>query len=707
MRIRAEHLDGNVYGEFLTEYEGSQLLKEVGLPVIEGELAASKEEAIRLAKKIGFPVVLKGMSRQITHKTDAGIVKLNIQDETQLSCAYEEILTNAHRYDASAHISGVLVQKMAPKGIEMIVGIKRDPVFGHLLVIGVGGIFVELMKDVSMRLMPVSDEEVDEMVASLKGSALLTGYRGKPGIDVQQLKKIVQGLNRLVEIRPQIAEMDLNPIIFYGDEAAICDVRILLDEPERRPGSTLKTLGHVEKMLNPRSIAVVGASSDEKKNGGRLFRYIVENGYQGKLYPINPKADEIRGYKAYPSVKDVPDEIDLACIIVGAQHVPSVLEDCIAKKIPTAIIYSSGFAETGEEGKKLQEQIVALAEKGNMRLLGPNSMGVASPVKNIYTVFGSALESPKKFGGKIAFVSQSGAMGSALLSRAWEQGAGFSRWISVANEADLSTSDFIDLLSDDEHTTVISVFMENIKDFERFQRATEKALSRRKPVLVYKTGKSAVGQRAVQSHTGSIAGDDAVYSAVFEKTGVLRVNFIEELIDVARVFECQPIPRGNRMAILTASGGACSVVADLCDAYGLEVPLLNKTAEKIKAYIPPFGSPYNPVDVTAEVIAKPEMFKKVLQALVDDENIDGVLVMLTSNADPGATIIAQAILDVFHAQDKPIVVGRLGADSIAPKAMAVYQEAHFPVFPTPERLVRAMHYLVKYGNILRKKARQN
>ncbi|OUM90388.1 MAG: hypothetical protein BAA01_16230 [Bacillus thermozeamaize] len=690
-------------GDFLTEYEGGQLLKAAGLPVIRGELAVSKEEAAAIARRIGYPVVLKGMSRQITHKTDAGIVKLNLKDEAQLSAAYDEIIENAYRYDPTARMSGVLVQKMAPKGVEMIVGIKKDKTFGHLLVIGIGGIFVEVLKDFAMKLMPVTDDEVEEMIRSLKGHKLISGYRGGKGINLEQLKKMVQGLNHLVQTRPEIEEMDLNPVIFFDDEAAICDVRLLLGEVGNFSRQKVRSLEHLEKMLNPQSIAVVGASSNEKKNGGRLFRYIVENGYQGKLYPINPKAEEIRGYKAYPSLKAVPDDVDLACIIVDSRQVPAVLEDCIEKNVKTAVIYSSGFAETGEEGKRLQEQVVALAEKGNIRLLGPNSMGIASPAINIYTTFGAALEAKNKVSGGIGFVSQSGAMGSALLSRAWEQGAGFSRWISVANEADLTISDFIHLLSEDEMTKVISVFMENIKDYDNFISAAQKALARRKPVLVFKTGKSTVGKRAVQSHTGSIAGDDAVYSAVFDKLGLIRVNHVEELIDVARAFECQPIPKGNRMAVVTASGGACSVIADLCEEYGLEVPVLTKTAEVIKDYIPSFGSPYNPVDVTAEIIAKPEMFKKVLQALVDDEETDGVIVMLTTNADPGATVIAEAILDIFKAGSKPIVVGRLGADIIAPNAMAVYQRAHFPVYPTPERVVRAMHYLVKYREVLQKR----
>lgn len=685
---------------FLMEYEGVQLLSELGLPVAESMLAKDKQQAIDFAEKIGYPVVLKGMSRDIIHKTEAGIVRLNIKDQHELAQSFDQIMTNALNYNSKASVAGVLVQKMAPKGIELIFGVKKDPVFGHQLVIGLGGILVEIMKDFAIRMMPVTAEDVEQMVRELKGFPLIKGYRGQKGINRQVLVNICLGLNRLVQQRPEIEELDLNPVIFTKDEAVICDVRILLGESKEKETSSIRPLDHVEQMINPRSIAVIGASTNEKKNGGRLFRYIVENGYSGKLYPINPRAKEIKGYQAYPNLRDVHGEIDLACIIVDAKQVPQVLEDCIAKKVKAAIIYSSGFAETGEEGKKLQEQVLELAIQGNIRLLGPNSIGIASPSKQIYTAFGAALESKVKHPGNIGFISQSGAMGSALLSRAWEQGAGFSRWISVGNEADLTTSDFIEVLAEDELTKVITVFMEGIKDVRAFGQATQKALNRKKPVLVYKTGKSSIGKRAVQSHTGSIAGDDAVYSAAFEKFGVLRIKHLEGLIDVSRAFGIQPLPKGNRIGIVTASGGACSVIADLCSEKGLEVPDLPKSSEIIKQIIPPFGSAQNPIDVTAEVIAKPEMFKKVLETLADDPDVDGVIVMLTTNSDPGATVIAQAIMDVFKHQNKPIVVGRLGAEMIAPQAMALYQQECFPIYPTPERVVNVMDYLVKYSRIL-------
>ncbi|WP_040978921.1 acetate--CoA ligase family protein [Oceanobacillus jeddahense] len=689
---------------FLMEHEGADLISKFKLPVAASKLAKDETDAVLSANSIGYPVVLKGMFKDIVHKTEAGIVKLAIENDLQLKEAYTEIIENAKKYDPLAVMTGVLVQEMADKGIELIFGVKRDPIFGHQLIIGFGGTLVEIMKDFSVRMLPVNETEVEEMVKELKSYPILKGYRGQSGINLSEVKRICMGLNKLVQEKPEIAELDLNPVIFNEEKATICDVRILIDEQKVEQNQS-RSLEAVEKMINPQSVAVIGASTNENKNGGRLFRYLVENKYPGKLYPINPGAKDIKGYKAYPNLIDVPGDVDLACIIVSSDRVSGVMRDCITKGVKAAIIYSSGFAEIGGEGEKLQEEVLALAKEGNIRVLGPNSIGIASPEKQIYTAFGAALESKVKVPGNIGFISQSGAMGSALLSKAWEQRVGFSRWISVANEADLSATDFIEVLAEDELTNVISVFMEGLKDAAAFERASKKALENEKPLLIYKTGRSDVGKRAVQSHTGTIAGDDTVYSAAFDKWGALQVNHLEDLIDVSVALDVQPLPNGNKIGVMTASGGACSVIADLCSEKDLDLPELTEASDKILELIPPFGSAQNPIDVTAEIIAQPEMFKEVLETLTQDPDIDGVIVMLTTNADPGASVIAKAILDVFKRNEKPIVVGRLGATAIAPQAMELYSNHHFPVYSTPEKVVNVMHYLVRYNKLFQKKQR--
>ncbi|MDQ0185339.1 acetate--CoA ligase family protein [Cytobacillus kochii] len=687
---------------FLMEYEGAALLESFGLPMLKSAFAHSKEEAVIIAKSVGYPLVAKGMSREITHKTEAGVVKLNIQNENELLLAYEEIMENASLYNKDAKVEGVFVQAFAPKGIELIIGIKKDSIFGHQLIIGLGGIYVEVMRDFAMRKMPITMNDVEEMVRELQSYPLLRGYRNHSGINMEKLVSICLSLNDFVNSHPEVEELDLNPVIFSENNAYICDVRLLLGEKDFKM-PPVRPLHYIDKMLNPSSIAVVGASTNEKKNGGRLLRYIIENGFKGNIYPINPKADSIKGYKAFANLIDVPDDIDLACIIVDARHVSQVIKQCVQKKVKAAIIYSSGFAEIGPKGRMIQQEVLQQTKAGNLLVLGPNSIGVASPNINTYTAFGAALEFKKKIPGNIGFISQSGAMGSALLSRAWEQGAGFSRWISVGNEADLSISDFIEVLAKDEITKVISVFMEDIKHPRKFEIAATTALNQKKPLLIYKTGRSTIGKKAVQSHTGSIAGDDEVYSTAFKKYGAIRIERFEELIDVSRAFTIQPLPKGKRVGVVTASGGACSVIADLCEDKGIEIPELSISSNKIKQYIPSFGSARNPIDVTAEVISKPEMFQKVVEELIGDTAIDAVIVMLTTNADPGAAVIARSLIDVFQDHDKPIIIGRLGADAIAPNAMEIYSQENMPVYSTPERVVSVMNYLIKYSEMLNKR----
>lgn len=684
---------------FLTEYEGSQLLADFGLPIAKNALATTVEEAKKQAQQMVYPVVLKGMSKQITHKTEAGIVAINIQDEQTLTKKFQEIMQNAANYDPLAIMDGILVQEMVSSGIELIVGIKKDPIFGHNLVIGMGGTLVEVLNDFAMRLMPVSRQDILDMIAQLKSTKILDGYRGKPGINKEVLIALCKNLNDVVVAHPQIQELDFNPVIFGNEQAVICDVRILLENCPKKT-HIQRSLEHVHRFLKPKSIAIVGASTNPRKNGGRLVKYLKENHYEGKVFPINPGATEIIGYRCYPSLLDIEEPIDVVCIIVAAHQVPEVIRQCQQKGVHNVIIYSSGFAEIGEEGKRLQQEIIDLAIEGDIRIIGPNVIGVASPNDQVYMAFGSALDTKDKVKGSIAFISQSGAIGSALISRAWENKVGFSRWVTLGNEADLTAADFIDVFAEDEQTKVISVFMEGVKDSITFEKATAKALKNRKPVLVFKTGGSEIGKLAVQSHTGSIAGDAAVYKEAFKKFNVIEVEYIEELYEMAATLENQPLPKGNRMGVLTASGGVCSIIADLCEKYGLEIPNLGETSEKIKRFIPDFGSAQNPVDVTAEVIAKPEMFKQVLELMVQDEQLDGILIMLTSNADPGALVIAQAIYEVYEKSEKPIIVGRLGANAIAPKAVDFYQKNNFFVYPNPEKIVRAMKYLVQYSDIL-------
>lgn len=694
--------------QLLTEVEAKNILANLEIPVPKMLLAHNIDEAKHNASQIGYPIALKVVSPDISHKSDVGGVRLNIENEQELEAAYAEMFSKIRSCLPDARIWGVSVQEMAPSGIEVILGAKRDPVWGAVILLGIGGIWVELLRDVTMRLLPISDKDVLEMIGELKGGTLLRGFRGSPPCDISAVVDLVLKVAQLVEKVEEIKEIDLNPVVAYkqGKGLIVLDARMILSLDEKKESDVVPPIVSsseaLEFMLNPRSIAVIGASSDEKKNSGRLFKYIVKHGYRGRLYPVNPNAAEIKGYPCYPTVSAIPDQVDLACLIVPAKLIPEAIQDCVNKGVKAAIVYASGFSETGLKGKKLEEQIVAIARKGGLRIAGPNTVGMVSPIINTYTAFGMALEAERPLTGEIAFITQSGAMGGALLSRAWEQGVGFSRWISSGNEGDLTTPDYIEFLVGDPYTKVITIYMEGLKDGERFKEVAMLAAKAGKPIVVYKTGRSQIGARAVQSHTGALAGDDAVYEAAFKKMGVIRVSAIGDLFDTAIALACQPLTKGSRVGVISSSGGACSVIADECAQADLElVEFTKETEETIAKHIPPFGSARNPVDVTAQVLAQPEMFKNVLQAITNESRVDSIIVMLTTSADPVASVVAKAIVEVAQESKKTILVSRMGAEFLAPRAVPFLIQNKMPVYPTPDRVVRVLRNMVAYSQFLR------
>ncbi|MDI6879978.1 MAG: CoA-binding protein [Desulfitobacteriaceae bacterium] len=454
----------------------------------------------------------------------------------------------------------------------------------------------------------------------------------------------------------------------------------------------------IEYLMNPRSIAIIGASANSSKPGGRLITYLIKHGYKGQIYPINRNEAEIAGYTAYRSILDVPGEIDLACLIIPVNALFGALQECSEKGVKTVIVNASGFAEVGGEGERLQEELVRVAREGGMRVVGPNTIGVFNPIDSVFPTFSQAMVTEKVPKGSISFISQSGAVGGSMLSRAWEQGIGFSRCISSGNEADLTTADFIDYLVDDPATAVICIYLEGIADEEEFRRAVGKAAAKNKPIVVYKNGRTDLGARAVRAHTGSIAGVDEHFQELCNEYGLIRAHDLESIFDAGLALSCQPLPRGNRMGIISTSGGACGIGVDNCLLSGLEVPEFSKaTADWLKSIIPDYGSARNPVDTTAQVGLNPEYFTKSLKVVADDPNIDGLILLLTTMADPLAAELAKGVVTISQQTNKPIVVGWTIAQSLAPDGMAFLMEHGIPLYPSPEKAVRAMVALNNYS----------
>ena len=387
----------------------------------------------------------------------------------------------------------------------------------------------------------------------------------------------------------------------------------------------------LEALLRPRSIAIIGASQDPAKIGGRPLHLLRRYGYAGQIYPINPRAAEVQGLKAYPSVMDVPEAPDLALIAVEAEKAPEAVEQCAARGVRGVVVFSSGFAELGEAGAALQERLRAAGRRTGMRILGPNCLGAVSIADKSIATFSIVLEESLPVAGTLGIVSQSGNLGSFTMRLASERGVGVSRFMTTGNECDIDIADGIAFLARDPATRVILCCLETCRDAGRLIASLEEAREAGKPVIALKIGTSAAGQAAAASHTGALAGSDAVFDAVLARAGALRVHSIEELInlgDAASMLLPDRLPRGPRVALLTASGGFGILLADAAHAAGLAMPELSEATQRAILDVVPFASARNPVDATAQMSSRPEMLQKILSAVVADDTCDAVLMPL-------------------------------------------------------------------------------
>jgi acyl-CoA synthetase (NDP forming) len=488
----------------LTAPEGKRVTDAYGIPTPAEGLATTADEAVALADRIGFPVAMKIVSPDIPHKTDAGGVRIGLASAAEVRGAFTAIAGNARAYDPGARISGVQVQRMVPAGQEVIIGAVTDPTFGKVVAFGLGGVLVEVLKDVTFRLAPASREDALSMLDGIRAAEVLRGVRGAAAVDREALAGLIVRVSDLAADFPEIAEVDLNPVFATAEGVMAADVRILLSEPGRRPAgrrrhSRAEILGAMRRLMQPRSVAVIGASNEQGKIGNSVMRNLIEGGFPGEIHPVNPKADDILGRKAYKTVMDVPGEVDVAVFAIPAKFVPAALEEVGRRGIPNAVLIPSGFAETGEH--ELQERIVAIAEEHGVRVLGPNIYGYYSPWQDLCATFCT----PYDVKGPVALTSQSGGIGMAILGFARTTGTGVSAIVGLGNKSDVDEDDLLTYFGEDPNTQCIAMHLEDLKDGRAFVEAARETV-RKKPIVVLKAGRTAAGAKAAGSHTGALAG---------------------------------------------------------------------------------------------------------------------------------------------------------------------------------------------------------
>lgn len=449
-------------------------------------------------------------------------------------------------------------------------------------------------------------------------------------------------------------------------------------------------------IFSPRTVAVIGASTRENTVGRSVFTNILFSGYTGIVYPVNPKARGILGVRAYHSVWDIPGEVDLAIVIVPGAVVPQVMEECGEKGVRAAVIISAGFKEIGEKGAELEKTVIEIARKYSISIVGPNCLGVINtdPQMRLNATFAASMPNV----GNIAFISQSGALGVAALEYAYENNIGLSKFISVGNKADINENDILKIIKDDSYTDVILLYLEDLSEPKRFidiAREITGDIPRRKPILAIKSGRTMEGAKAASSHTGALASSDEAYDSLFHQCGVLRVETFEELFDYARAFANQPLPKGNKVAIVTNAGGPGIMATDACIRYGLQLASFDKkTTQILKNGLPQTANINNPVDIIGD--AKEDRFALALKTVLDDENVDGVIVICTLQATIALEDIVRVIAEITSQSQKPIMNCYMGVTDIS-DALKILDERHIPHYKFPEVAARSMANIADYA----------
>ena len=710
----------------LSERESKALLAEFGfpfLPELELPAAVSRAEltALLATRSIVFPVVAKLNGDRIAHKTERGLVRLNIGDVDALTEAITALFAAARPEDGTV---SVLVAPMVKSNREFIAGVVRDPQFGPVVMFGVGGVLAEAVADVVFRPVPVSVTDAHEMISEIKAQKLFDAFRGETAVDRDALTRVLVGLSETAEKRSDVSSVDVNPLLVTASGGLVAvDALVEVGEPTDAPAAHGRSKkfsdAHFRALFEPRGVLVAGASSHPGKFGFVSMHNILASGYEGRVGGTNLSGEEVLGVRTVASVGDLPDGFaDLVFVCTPTSANPGLLRDCASKGVKAAFLTSAGYGEAGDDGRKLEDEIVALADELDILLAGPNGQGVVSTPAKLC----AQIVAPYPPAGRIGVASQSGNFVSSFLNYARQSGIGESRAVSAGNAASVSVADYLEWYAADSATTVGLAYLEGITNGRALMNQLAD-VSRRMPLVIVKGGATEAGARAAASHTGALAANDKVFDGACRAAGLVRAATVEEAFDTAACFATQPLPRGGRTVILTTAGGWGVVTSDaLYQRPELSlVALPDDLRAAIDEKLPPRWSKGNPVDCAGGETR--DTIPEVLGLIARHPDIDAVIYLglgIQSNQarlmregsfypDHGLerivayherqdTRFAEAAAELSAETDKPILVATelAIADPDNPGPRAVRDSGRY-CFPTGNRAVAALAHMVRYA----------
>jgi len=605
----------------LDEWQAKQLLAAYGIAVPESGMAHTEDEAVAIAARLDGPVAVKAIGSGINHKTERGLVALSLIGDAAVRAAARSLLALTEGEGSS-----LLVERMVRGPREFMIGMKRDPLFGPVVVFGIGGIFAEAHKDITLGVTPLEDRDIESMLSGIRARALLGEFRGLPAVDRTSLVEAIRALARIADDHPAIVEIDVNPLIIEGGTPVAADALVILDPAVVRgpsvPARHATSPSDLAPLFAPRSVAVVGASSDPSKWGGSLLRNLINGEFEGPIYPVNGRGGEVCGLPAYAGIADLPEAPDLALIALGAAHVNAVVAQCGERGIPVALVVAAGFSEAGEAGRAAEAELVETARASGVTLVGPNCMGLLATHSRLHAV--GFLELRPQAGG-LSIISQSGNIGVQLVTRAERRGVGIDKYLTVGNEASTSAIDMLNALGDDDRTAAVLLYLEGAGDGRRFLDVMRR-ITPKKPVVVLRGGMTEFGRKAAASHTGAMAGASEVFMAAARQTGCLVRTGPDESLDLALCLSALPRPAGRRVAVMTLGGGWGVLAADELARNDLELAALEpRVLAALDELLPGYWCRSNPVDLVAAVA--PDLAARTLTMLAESEEVDAVVVL--------------------------------------------------------------------------------
>jgi 3-hydroxypropionyl-CoA synthetase (ADP-forming) len=656
-----------------------------------GKRVTHPAELRAVARKLGYPLVVKAIVPDLLHKTDQGAVKLGIEKYSALQKATEGLWSL---------FSGapLLVEKMASPGVEMIVGLTHDHHFGPCLMMGLGGIFAEVFQDVAFLMLPASRSEIIQALTDLKGFKLLTGFRGRPGYDVDKIVDAIMGVAQFgLDASGYYEAVDINPFVVNENGITALDVKVLL-RPHLAPVIHVVPLPDkksLDRFFSPRSVAVIGASATTGKSGNVVIRNILANGYAGKVYLVNPKGGEILGLSVQPSIADLPEEIDLAIIVLPAKETPQALRDCAARGIRLIVLLAGGFAEVDEYGAELQQEMIDFIREKGLRVIGPNTSGHTSTPHQFTS---SLFPLGKIRRGKISYIAQTGNFATHTMRYILSgEHFGVSRVIGLGNKIDIEESEALKYLADDSETNAIIIYLESIERPKRFLEIARE-VTRIKPVVMLKGGSTEAGKHAATAHTAAMAAEDRLVDGMLRQAGIVRIHNYTHLILMGKALSMVPLPKGNRVSFLSPSGAMLVVLADLCARLGLEVPdLEEETRQRLQEISPPFIRMRNPVDIWPAATVKGVEFgyREGMEAVLKDPNIDAVVPILMLTKETGVPSYDFIIELRKKFPEKPILVTFSAERQYMEECKAFLEPRGIPTFPEIEQPFEVLSILFR------------